>query len=458
MNVFLPLALLAILVVSLVLQHQRPAGRWPSSSDGIALLVLFAGAGVLLFKLTPPQQLSPIAAAAAAGVFAILAATIFEAMGLPTCGLIALGALGPAALLALTPKPLDSALMALPAAAALSSLVLPSRSSFLVTIVAALGCISAAFGLNNDLSFVSPSAGIVLFGAVALVGLGGLGFNRLAPNAAKIWPIVACVLLAAIGYGASVKYLSLGPGWVGLAAAPVVALLAYWLFETTQKEESFPLLVAAALWLGLATAAFGLSKAFGVSLALLLAVGTLAVLEADRAIVTVGPMIAVVLTQLFRQIHPNAVRSVDVGQHYILIGLAIGALLPLLPYEWLFERAELKAAKKAAGNLIWAALLCAAPLLIGIYLAPKGLVGFVAGLGLAGLFAGARKSPILVTTLSLGVACLSILEYSWMSDLTGLERPEKIRLFLYAGFALACIAAVLAALSMQPRKGLAEAA
>jgi hypothetical protein len=458
MNVFLPLALLVIACVGVGLQHSKPKGGWPSPASYMGLLALILLAGFAIHKFAPPSDFSPISLAAVIGLVTVLAATLIEQIDAPTASLIALGAVGPAALILGSTKPLDESLMAAPAAAALCALVLQSRSGFIAALVVALSCIAAAFGFHSDLSFSAPSAGVVLFGAAALVGLAGIAFERLVPKASKAWPVIACIALAAIAYAASIKYLMLGPGWVGVAIAPIVALLASWLTEASGENQTFPLLVTAALWLGLATAAFGLSKSFGVSLALVLSVATLAILNADKALLATGPMFAVVLTQLFRQLHPDAVRSVDVGQNYILIGLAAGALFPLLPLEWLQEKAGLSASRKAAGGFIWAVTLCAAPVLIGIYLAPKGLVGFAAGLGFAGLLAANRERPLLVISLSAGVGCLTLLEYGWMGDLTDMARPDKIHWLLYSALACGCVAAILAALTFQVRKPIAEPA
>jgi hypothetical protein len=446
MNIALPFACLGIVIVSLALRHEKPSGSAPHPGSWLLLLVAVGASGAIAQHLGSPR-IGAIWMGLVAGAGAAAIAAAIDRWKPHVSALIALGAVAPASVLMFAPGAYSAALAA-SFGTGVAALVFRLKGPALVSTIASVVCLSSVIATQSDSSFALPWAGVAVTVGIALASLASAVLSRIVPNWDRLSPVFVACVIAAIAYAASIRYLSLGGGWIGLCLAPVAALIAYWLSATEDSgPDAFGLLVSAAIWMGLATAAYGLSKSFGVSLALVLAMGTLVALDTDRAIASSGPLLAIVLTQAFRAIHPDAARSIEVGQHYVLIGLVLGALVPLLPEQWLDRVKPPEGWRRSLAVAVWITTLAAVPLLVGIYLAPKGLLGFVAGLGLSGFFGGLR-SPVTLTVpaLSAGLCCLTFQTYSWMGDLTDLPRDDKVHWIEYGTIGLLVATVALIAL------------
>jgi len=235
-----------------------------------------------------------------------------------------------------------------------------------------------------------------------------------------------------------------------LAFAPVVALVAFWLQDSRENNESFLLIVVSIVWIGLATVAFGMAKGFGIALASAMGIGFLILLSSDKALVSAGPILALALHRVFREVHPDVAEAIDVGQHYALIGLALGALVPLLPEEWL-ERVRSAAVWRAAlGSGLWTALGLTAPVLLALFLAPKGLLGFVTGLGFSGFFGAMRaQTKPVVLAFATGIGTLAVVEYGWIENLDAFTRDQKIHWFIWCAVGLLVFSGLIGLLGRQ---------
>jgi hypothetical protein len=176
----------------------------------------------------------------------------------------------------------------------------------------------------------------------------------------------------------------------------------------------------------------------------------LIVFRADRALVASGPLMALTLHRVFRAMHPDVSQSIDIGQHYALVGLCLGALIPLMPEEWLDSVRKAHTWRRSAGAILWVLVAFTTPALLALFLSPKGLLGFVTGLGLSGFF-GALKSTTKPVVLALagGLGTLSVAEYGWLEDVNNLPREDKIHWFLVSAVVLAMIAALFLLLSRE---------
>ena len=119
------------------------------------------------------------------------------------------------------------------------------------------------------------------------------------------------------------------------------------------------------------------------------------VLGEKRGLITCGPLFGLVLYRLFREAHVDASRALDLGQHYALMGFAIGAVLPALPERWWATKPS-NAILQGVGGLLWTAVWAGAPFLAALLLGPKGVVGFVAGVGFCTLFSVTGPAPSLL--------------------------------------------------------------
>ncbi len=182
---------------------------------------------------------------------------------------------------------------------------------------------------------------------------------------------------------------------------------------------------------------------------------------------------------MFREVHVVATRALDIGQHYELIGLALGALTPLMPVEWLRTRWELLGLRLPTTSVLWMFLLALIPVGCALVLGPKGVVGFVAGLGFAaliqslktdsrfriqdsgsGVSRGDAENPSIADarlhTLSLGVgmAAATTFTFQFLGDNTTLSRDEKISILVPLAMVLFVVAVLLVVVS--PRASLKE--
>ena len=167
------------------------------------------------------------------------------------------------------------------------------------------------------------------------------------------------------------------------------------------------------------------------------------VLGEKRGLITCGPLFGLVLYRLFREAHVDASRALDLGQHYALMGFAIGAVLPALPERWWATKPS-NAILQGVGGLLWTAVWAGAPFLAALLLGPKGVVGFVAGVGFCTLFSVTGPAPSLLPLAAAAAAGgLASLTYGWISDLTDLTRDEKLHYVFVALVPLVVVGLVL---------------
>jgi hypothetical protein len=228
-----------------------------------------------------------------------------------------------------------------------------------------------------------------------------------------------------------------------------------WLMDDNETDALRPL-ISAILWIGLATLGFGMRKGYGMSLGLLGGASTLLLLGNVRALLTMGPLAGLVMYRVFREVHVEATRALDIGQHYALIGLALGALMPLMPVEWLRTRMALTGPRVPSAGVLWMVLLAATPIAAALVLGPKGVVGFVAGLGFASLLEAIRSGPSLQSlSLGLGLASATTFIFQFLGENTTLTRDEKMSMLM--PLAIGIGVAVLVLLAISPKASLKEA-
>jgi len=239
----------------------------------------------------------------------------------------------------------------------------------------------------------------------------------------------------------------------------ILALAVHWLIDDDKPDAVRPLL-AAILWIGLGTLAFGLERGYGMALGLMGGVTTLLILGNVRALLSLGPLAGLVMYRAFREVHVDATRALDIGQHYALIGMALGALTPMMPVEWLRARISLTGLRMPLASMLWIILLGFIPAIVGLILGPKGVVGFVAGLGFASLLASvqgrsladegetaAGQSMMHSLGLGIGLAAATTLAFQFLGDNTMLSRDEKVSLLVPLTICIIVLSLLLALVS-----------
>lgn len=215
-----------------------------------------------------------------------------------------------------------------------------------------------------------------------------------------------------------------------LAAAAVgAALVVHWLLATQEDDPSgFRFTLASVVWVALATLAFGIDRGFGMSVAILAAACVLVALGNVRGLLSLGAASGLVLYRVFREAHADTSRAFDIGQHYAIIGLLLGVLLPLAFAGWLPDGSAASGRKSAAA---WLAIVLFLGLAVGsaVFLGAKGVVGLIVGLGLAA-FAEGFRGGVRPAVFALGgsAAAALLLGYGWLEPWLDLSRDDKLPL------------------------------
>jgi hypothetical protein len=253
--------------------------------------------------------------------------------------------------------------------------------------------------------------------------------------------------LAIVGFVACSQYLSnsdLGNVWLG---GVVVGGVVHLLLMGDTEPEPFRFVLSTVIWLGAATVAFGVARDYGMAVLVLAGVAAVVLLGNVRALMTLSVAAAILIYRLFRQLYPDEARALDIGQHYTMIGIAIGALIPLLPIEWARGR-SLTGWRAMAALTIWLVILLGLPVGATILLGSKGAIGMVVGLSFAAVIESLRGAVSLAPVgLATGLGCLTVLSYSWLGDWSDLERNAKVRAVIFVAVAATLLAAALFGLS-----------
>lgn len=326
----------------------------------------------------------------------------------------------------------------------------PQLSGGYLAAISSVFVISADFLGRAESGLPGPStAGVVLgigfLASAVIVGViarfsasplvrGGIGF----------------VILVLVGYLACRQYLAssdLSNLWLGGA---VVGGVVHLLLAGEAKPEPFRFVLSAIIWLGAATVAFGIDRDYGMAVSMLAGISVLMILGSPRALMTVSVASSILIYRIFRELHPDDAKALDIGQHYTIIGIAMGALLPLLPIEWQRSNAgrSLAGWKAPAGVALWIIILLAIPIPAAVLLGAKGAIGLVVGFSFAAVVEGLRGSEDLAPVgIATGLGALTVLSYDWLGPWSDLERGVKIRAVVAVAVVLTILAAALFGLS-----------
>jgi hypothetical protein len=323
-----------------------------------------------------------------------------------------------------------------------------SRAGILMTLCLAGDILGHRAAAGN-----SAYAGSLLGLAAVIALLLGVGLPRKSGNEASralVGAGVGAVVLVLGSWLLGARHFYIGDVWMLFAGSAAVALIVAWLVPDDPDASGFGFVVSVILWLGVATLAFGLRKGFGMSIACLGGAAMLTLMGRTRAVLTLGPLAILVLYRIFRELHTDATRAVDIGQHYALIGLAVGAALPLLAGEWRASQAA--GSRTAWSSALWSPAFLAVPFVSAVVLAAKGFVGVLAGLGFSSLVEGLRGSSRLEPlALQLGIGSAMIAGFGWLSDYLDLSREEKVKTLVWVAAGLFVVAAGIAILSRSSR-------
>lgn len=307
---------------------------------------------------------------------------------------------------------------------------------------------------NRGMGGNCSHAGSILALTSALAALLALGMPKKPENAPTIRAVgitVGIVVMALGGWLLATRHLFLNDIWILFAGSAMAAVIVAWLVPNHAEESSVNFILAVIVWLGVATLAFGLRKGFGMSICALGGATALTIMGRTRALLTLGPLAMLVIYRVFRELHTDASRALDIGQHYALVGISIGILLPLLAAEWSTRRRA--DAKSGLAAFLWTPGLLSVPYVAGVVLAAKGFVGVLAGLGFASVVEGLKGAVRLNgLALQVGIAFAMAGGYRWLSPVVDLARDEKIAALTWVAVLVGVLAISITLLSKDGRE------
>lgn len=295
-------------------------------------------------------------------------------------------------------------------------------------------------------------AGVAIVACFALVGaLSRIATSGLERQSQLVRIGVTLVAGLAAMYLVATRVVFMGDVFTIAVASVVAAVITMLLVQGDDSGSAGPVL-AAILWIGVATYAFFMRKGFGMSVSLATAGTVLALAGNWRAILSLGPLAALVVYRCFREMYSTDARGLDIAQHNALIALLAGFGLLALMSEWARGRKE-DDPRTVIASVLWAVILLVFPVLVGVVLGGKGYVAAFAGLGIGTFIALIRaEDRPLAFCAQLGASAFMLIEFRWIIEKLDLTRDLKFQTLIWFGVALTLAAALIAFLS-RPRIG-----
>jgi len=436
----------------------------PDLASSVLVAVAGLGAAAGLYKLTN----SPLAAAAplVAVVGAVLSSMTTGCPDKTRPSLVAFGAL-PAVLAMLAELPTVSTV-----AKASDSLAKATTSSsdWLWIGAALVGVGAFAFWANWSkshrldsglmplataastllllfLKLQSADFGLQVTGALALAATVGLALAAQFGDRAQ-WTKPALGVLVAAGSAAVFQFgfhkteLAVVAGTAG-----VTALVIGWLWGDGAPSPTAGALGTLA-WTGVATVGFSQAQTPGMAAAALVGLAVTGVMGRPGAAAAMSPVFALAAYRLLRNLAPDTLESFDIGQHYVTVGLLLGAAVTVALNEFVANLGENLGPKATAAQV--AAWLAAAGLaaFAAVFLGDRGTVGVVLGLALGGALATLSSRQALPgAVFGGGLAWLVAALAPMLSEAVDIKKDNKMVVFAVAVLVVAALAATAGAMA-----------
>ncbi|MBL8088082.1 MAG: hypothetical protein JNM85_08460 [Chthonomonas sp.] len=309
--------------------------------------------------------------------------------------------------------------------------------------IALLGVAGASLGSMSEIDTLSRVPAIVL-GCASVSAL----VTSMLKTKFNDW-IAMIFMVATVGI-VSVRVAQepgLATSWV-LAVA--VAFFGAW-FLRSGEARPINTAVPAVVWISLATLGFSQLRGFGLTSIAVVAVAAVTLSGSSRLLLSAAPLAAIAFARVVRVALPDTTMAFDIGQHYALIGLLVGALI-------IGAASELSAGRVNRISLMLggAGLVMLAPT-ASVYLGQRGTLGLLYGLLVGPVFIAIREGARLsALALSAMLAGGLVMLYPRLLEWMDLPRDERLRIL---GMMALVAAALLAVAGMQRSKPVpAEAA
>ncbi len=344
----------------------------------------------------------------------------------------------------LPPKALAEGQFALMVGLAIGSIILGSRAGFSTAIIAT-ACAAADFlGAGHKNVPASVDTGSIL-GIAALLGIIGVGLLPKKLDAVRA--IGIALVVAAAGFIISQRIVEphLGTA-IGIAA--VAGLVVHFLVPDDERDV-MRIIIAGIIAMSVATIGYSLYKNAGVSAGLVTMLAVLFGCGNRTGVLATSMVFGLILMRLLQKADAGYAQSLDISQHFVLLGVFLGALIPLLPIDKIIPSDW----KGSLSSSLWVVLLIVACVFIEVMLGHRGINGFVAGLGIVGIVALLRQERSLMPmAIAPGLVGVSVFFLDQFDHWTDLGKDDKVKFFLIAGAVTIAIAGGIALLSRKTTK------
>ena len=427
----LPWLLLVFAVICLFLVPNDELSKDEKKKPTLLSLGIFFGIGLLILLLAHNQKIIAIRpdGVIVGGLLLVLVNLWRQSDG------AALALAGFALTSPFPNAPYDSTLwpfwvMTLGGVVAFSTLAVGCRTGVIFVSAAGIGAAANHFmpafaGPNQSLL---PTL-IIFIGVIAMIvrdvikRSGKVKSELLAPTGGALAVLVSFAFLP--------KPLDMMGAFVLIGLPSIIAILIGYAMSGIANTKSLPI-IASLIWLGMATFAYSEDKSFGMTLAATTAVIASLVMGGSNRLASVAPLMALAVYRVFRDVHTSATRSLDIGQHYALVGILVGIFIVILLSEWGSQKRDSHIRSQSAiviGTILSAALTLFAIMFLGSKGGVGLLVGLLVGPALVALI-GTGKS--IAVASGIGLAGLVGLSYGSLADLFSTERSTKQMAFYIA--------------------------
>lgn len=205
------------------------------------------------------------------------------------------------------------------------------------------------------------------------------------------------------------------------------------------------LFLASLLWVLLATVSFGILRGYGIGVALLSGVLTVQLVGYRWLLPALGLACGLLLFRSFVALYGGEFTTLEIGQHYVFVGILVGALIPITFWEissWF--RDDFPPLSAWVMGLVLGIVVAFGLLWLPLFTGIRGALGFIAGLAfapllLAGRAGGGRVSEVV---LPIALGAFHVVGYKYVSKAEVWEREEKVRWAIIAGVVLLVLVVV----------------
>lgn len=251
-----------------------------------------------------------------------------------------------------------------------------------------------------------------------------------------------CFVIAA--WGICGKYVELPMAPLVALIGVVCALLTYWLIDEGDEKSTTNVALTSLIWVSAATVAFGQARGYGMAILTLAGFGVFVALGARRAMLFLGVPTGLLIYRIFMEQYAGSTRTLEVSQHYAVIGAIFGALIPIALWEFggRVRAQDLWIKSPLLG--LFAIGVTAMGLISSLFLVDvHGGVGLLIGLSLAPiLMAWREKSNESLLGICAALGAGMVLLFGFVAPKLGIERDVKVKLVI--GLAVGVLALIFA--------------